>query len=210
MCNPALAALAISAVGTGVQYGAQQKAGYKQQYAIDQASQEQSKLASKRQDAVAQAASNTFKPQTTQDFVKPAQDRLEGVAQQAQIANADSGTPTAGVISQDYITDRARKASDDMKRAITNAQLQAKAGSSQRMMAGNSLKLADGLNTADDIGSLMRQARNRGGVDIDRSGRVNQAQVALGSLISGAGSALSSYKKPGTQAPAPIENRTTP
>jgi hypothetical protein len=210
MCNPALAALAISAVGTGVQYDAQQKAGYKQQFAIDQAKEEDSILASKRQDAVAQAASNTFKPTTTENFVKPAQDRLEGVAQQAQIANSASGTPSAGVISQDYITDRARKASDDMKRAITNAQLQAKAGAGQRMMAGNSLNLADGLSTADDIGSLMRQAKNRNGVNIDRAGRVNQAQLALGSLISGAGSAAAGYKRPGTQSPAPIENRTTP
>ncbi|MFH4985140.1 hypothetical protein AB6A40_011849, partial [Gnathostoma spinigerum] len=73
-----------AAVGTGLSYDAQQKAGYKQQYAIDTAQAEQNQLASKRQEAVAEAASKTFKPQTAQNFVQPAQDRLEGVAQQAQ------------------------------------------------------------------------------------------------------------------------------
>jgi hypothetical protein len=190
MCEPVtLAALATAAVGSGIQYKAQRDASKRQDAAIREAEAEQLALSQRKQESVMDAAQNfVAQPNTVQAATAPAQARLEGVAQEA--SNSWGNRPSQGMVSQDFDVDSARRAADEMKRVIEFAQVQAKGNAGGRAMQAGALGLAsDGAKT-DDIGSLMRQASARGQANIQRAGRVNQGQMALGSLIQGSAGAV--------------------
>ena len=205
MCEPAtIAALAASAIGTGLQYSAQKDAADRQTAAIDSANNEQQGLAKEKQSAVIQAAQRFTAPSSTQSVVQPAQDRLTGVAEQAQSNLGGANSPSAGMVSQDYSLDRAKRAADEMRRAISVAQNTAAAGNPARMMMNQGLGLADSMGGVDNIASLMKQAANRGQTSINKAGMVDPGMMAAGSLLSGASGAIGGmFKK------APIVNKNT-
>lgn len=188
MCEPAtLASLAVAAVGTGLQAKAQRDAIGRQERAIREAEAEQTQLGSQRQEEVLQAAQNFVQPRMEQ-VVAPAQQRLEGVAEQS-LSNWGN-RPSEGQISEDYDRTSATRAAEEMRRAIETAQNQAKAGSPARLLQSQGMTLAADMGDVDGVGSLMRQASNRANANITRAGRVNVGQQALGSFLQGASGAI--------------------
>ncbi len=171
--------------GAAMQQREQRQAQSRQAAAIAAAQAEQDALARRRQAMVMEQAQRMAVPQTEQQLaqvIQPQQQRLEGVAREAasaQVARPAGASPT-------YDTEMAKRAADELQRAIAEAGMAARAGGGQRLMFEQGLQGANAASGMDDITSIMRNAARASDRGITNAGRVNAGTMVGGSLLQAA------------------------
>jgi hypothetical protein len=188
---PLIISAIASAGGAYLQYDAQRDAQKRQRREIEAAQDEQEEFDRRRQ---AQVLENAVKvaadPQEQlQRVVQPAQERLEGVAQQAAQTTAQSASRPVGASSR-YDTEMAKRAAAELERAILEAGMAARAGGGRQMMFEQGLTNAQGASDVDNLVSIMQQAARNSRTRIDQAGNVNSGQMLAGGLIQAAGPAI--------------------
>lgn len=195
--DPLTIALIVSAIasagGAAIQYDAQRDAQKRQKREIERAAAEQDEFTRRQQAQVLENAAkitDTAQPQEQlARAVAPAQERLEGVAQQAAQTVA-AGAPRPVGASSRYDTELAKRAAAELERAIAEAGMAARAGGGRQLMFEQGLTAAQGASDVDNIASLMQQAARNSQTRIGQAGNVNPGQMLAGGLVQAAGPAI--------------------
>lgn len=178
------AALLAALGGISIQYDAQRDALRRQQQAIAAAQAEQAAMQQRRQAQVVDMARRYTPEATTQQLdqvIAPQQQRLEGVAQQAATQMGTAPTP-AGASSR-YTVAMGQRATDELRRAIAEAGMAARAGGGQRLMFEQGLTQAQGASDLDSITSAMRSAARASENRIARAGQVSPGRMFWGGAL---------------------------
>lgn len=211
--DPITIGLIISAIaglgGTAIQYNAQRDAQKRQQRAIEDAAAEQAEF-TKRRNAQVVSNAEAFTPQRTGEqlarVVAPAQERLEGVAQQAAEVSGTVARP-AGAANR-YDTESAKRAAAELERAIAEAGMAARAGAGRRLMFEQGLTGAQGASDVDNITSLMEQAARRSQTRVQQAGNVNPNAMLAGGLLQAGGAVAGGMYGAGASATPAVANQS--
>ncbi len=189
-------ALLISAIasagGAAIQYDAQRDAQKRQKREIEAAQASQAEFDKRRQAQVLENAVKLTDPQPQEQLaraVAPAQERLEGVAQQAAQTTAQTASRPVGASSR-YDTEMAKRAAAELERAIAEAGMAARAGGGRSLMFEQGLTAAQGASDVDNLVSAMQQAARNSQTRINQAGVPNAGQMLAGGLVQAAGPAI--------------------
>lgn len=182
---------ALSVGGMLMQQNAANNAEESRNAAMNRMLQKDQDYATKAQGLVQRQAEN-YQPQQREQAEQQAEtkayDSLAG-----RLTAAASTMPTsqvAGKVSDDYLTDSARRTAEETQRGADTARLMAK------MRAPSDLRFGEGLSMADNaatIGSLSRDRSamsSAGNYDTQTASQPNGAQMALGGLASSVGTSM--------------------
>ena len=183
--------LALMAAGTYTTYKANEKARKRSNAATLDAQRRQTDLNEEAQAKTLEFAGDVYEPETRAENETQAADDATASIMQQLTASRDRGMGTtsksSGRITGDYSTGRAKMVAKTMQRASLLASLMGKA------RGATDLRFREGIKTAGlggemaDLESLMRSrsSSDRGLIGI--AGQPNNAQLALGGLMSGIG-----------------------
>lgn len=182
---------ALSIGGMLMQKNAADDAQDRQQAQLNSMLARDARYADRAQQMVQKTAED-YRPQVRE----PAEQQAEDTAYQSLASRLTTGAnamPTAAVagrVSDDFLTDQAKRTAMETGRAADTARLMAK------LRAPNDLRFGEGLtraNNAAEIGSLSADRSNMataGRNDAQVAGQPSGTQMMLGDLATGAGTAM--------------------
>lgn len=176
--------LMLAAGGAKVQHDAQRDAIRRQEAEIAAAQAQQDQMQQRRQAQVLEMARRMTPESATQQMeqaIAPQQQRLEGVATQAATQMGTAPAPAGA--SGAYTAAMGDRAAEELRRAIAEAGMMARAGGGQRLMFEQGLDQAEGASGLDTISSAMRQAARESENRISRAGQVDPRRMFTGGML---------------------------